>query len=211
MAQKMGRARRWNRKAHPPRYDRPRMPPSTDSDSQERKEQAQRSSAWYAVLGFGALAAGASVILRWMPDNPFNTPSELPNTTRLNADRLTGRSAPMLAVRPSEMGAIGAGCRVSDVSLVQNAFGPLRHTTLQSLEGWLDRRRSTGRRAEPAGWTARPPGDDAGVGCVVELSLREGNRERRAAWSVSEDRVTVTPANDLAREIASVTPGLRRR
>lgn len=183
------------------------------SDTHEQKEQEQRSRAWYAILGFGALAAGAGVILRWMPDNPFNTPSELPNTTRLNADRLTGRAAPMLSVRPSEMGSIGAGCRVSDVSLVQNAFGPLHQTTLQSVEAYLDRRRSNGRRTEAAGWSARPPTEDAGTvpGCVVELSLREGSRERRAAWNVSEDRVTVTPANDLAREIAAYMPGLHRR
>lgn len=182
-------------------------------DAQERKEQEQRSRAWYAILGFGALVGGAAVILRWIPDNPFYTPSELPNTTRLNADQLTGRSAPMLSVRPSELGAIGAGCRVSDVSLVQNSFGALHQTTLQSLEAWLDRRRSGGRRAEPSGWFARAPSPDGGElgGCVVELSLREGNRERRAAWTVSEDRVTVAPANDLAREISAMAPGLRRR
>ncbi len=188
------------------------------ADRHERKEQEQRSRAWYAILGFGALVAGAAVILRWMPDNPFNTPSELPNTTRLNADRLTGRAAPMLAVRPSEMGAVGSGCRVSDVALVQNAFGALRQTTLQGVEAYLDRQRARGRRVAPAGWSARPPTPDESPrdggeapGCVVELSLRDARGERRAAWTVSEDRVTVTPANDLAREVSALAPGLRRR
>ncbi len=185
------------------------MPP----DKYERAEQKARTQAWYAVMGFGALVAGVAVIMRWMPDNPFNTPSELPNTTRLNADRLSGRPAPMLAVRPSEMGAIGSGCRVSDVALVQNNLGALHQTTLQGVEVWLDRARARGRRVTPGGWTARPPDSDAGtsVGCVVALALGDGRSAREAVWNVSDDRLTVTPANALAREIAALAPGLRHR
>lgn len=179
------------------------------TDRHERDEQRARAGAWYAVLGFGALAAGAFVVLRWIPDNPFYTPSELPNSTRLNADGLTGRAAPMLAVRPSEMGSIGAGCRVSDVALVQNHLGPLRQTTLQSIEAWSARRRG---RFEPIGWSAHPPAQDAGAaGCVVEFAFREGRAERRAAWRVSEDRYTVEPDNALAREISAMAPGLHAR
>lgn len=178
-----------------------------------REEERKRAQVWYAVLGFGGLVAGAAVVLRWMPDNPFYTPSEVPNTTRLNADRLTGAGAPMLAVRPSEMGSIGPGCRVSDVALVQNWLGALRQSTLQSLEVYAERARRRGRRFEPAGWTARSPGDDAGAGagCAVEFAFREGREERRAAWMVAEDRTAVTPMNALAREISSLAPGLRAR
>lgn len=186
------------------------------SDEHERKEQEQRSRAWYAVLGFGALTAGVAVIMRWMPDNPFYVPSEVPNTTRLNANQLTGAQAPMLSVRPSEMGSIGAGCRVSDVALVQNWLGPLRQTTLQCVGAYGDRARARGRRFAPDGWQARSPGDadggDAGpAGCVVEFTFRDGRGARTAAWTVSDDRTAVTPANALAREISALTPGLRAR
>jgi hypothetical protein len=187
------------------------------SDEQERKEQDVRTRSWYAVMGFGALTAGVAVIMRWMPDSPFNVPSELPNTTRLNADQLTGHAAPMLSVRPSEMGAIGGGCRVSDVALVQNWFGALRQTTLQSVEVYLDQQRARGRRAEPAGWSGRAAGEDSAgdgsppPGCLVEFAVRDARGERRAVWAVSEDRAAVTPANALAREISALAPGLRRR
>jgi hypothetical protein len=182
-------------------------------DRHERDEQRARSASWYAVLGFGALTAGVAVIMRWMPDNPFSTPSELPNTTRLNADRLTGVNAPMLDLRPSELGAVGQGCRVSDIALVQNRFGALRQTTLQSIEVYVARSRSRGHTVRPAGWTARAPDGDAGAagGCVVAFAFVDGRAERQALWNVSEDRADVTPANALAREISALAPGLRAR
>lgn len=195
-------------------------PSAMAADRHERDEQRARTSAWYAVMGFGALVAGAAAILRWIPDNPFYTPSELPNTTRLNADRLTGVNAPMIDLRPSELGAVGQGCRVSDIALVQNHLGPLRQTTLQSLEAYAARARARGRRFAPAGWTARGAGGDAGpdavtdggaVGCVVAFTFSDGRAERRALWAVSDDRYTVAPANDLAREIAALSPALRAR
>lgn len=193
-------------------------------DRHQRKEDQARAGAWYAVLGFGALVAGAAVILRWIPDNPFYTPSEIPNTTRLNADRLTGANAPMLGVRPSELGAVGPGCRVSDVSLVQNRLGALRQSTLQSIEVYAERARARGRRFRPLGWTARGTEGDAGperdagterdagaAACVVVFAFDDGRGERLALWSVSEDRSVIEPANALAREIASLAPGLRAR
>jgi len=187
-------------------------------DRHQRKEDQARAGAWYAVLGFGALVAGAAVILRWIPDNPFYTPSEIPNTTRLNADRLTGANAPMLGVRPSELGAVGPGCRVSDVALVQNRLGALRQSTLQSIEVYAERARARGRRFRPLGWTGRGPDGDAGAegdagaaACVVVFAFDDGRGERRALWSVSEDRSVIEPANALAREIASLAPGLRAR
>jgi len=182
-------------------------------DRHERDEQRARTASWYAVLGFGALTAGAAVILRWIPDNPFNTPSELPNTTRLNADRLTGANAPMIDLRPSELAAVGPGCRVSDISLVQNHLGALRQTTLQSIEAYAARARSRGRPFRPAGWTARSPDADAGEasGCVVVFSFGDGRGQRQARWAVSEDRAEVAPADALAREISALAPGLRAR
>jgi hypothetical protein len=191
-------------------------PSAMADDRAQREEDRARAGAWYAVLGFGALVAGAAVILRWIPDNPFSTPSELPNTTRLNADRLTGVHAPMLGVRPSELSAVGSGCRVSDIALVQNRPGALRQTTLQSLEVFAERSRARGRRFRPAGWTARGPDGDAGAdaaagGCVVTFTFEDGRGPHHARWLVAEDRLTVEPANDLAREIAALAPGLRPR
>jgi hypothetical protein len=187
-----------------------------EAERHRRQEERARAGVWYAVLGFGALVAGAAVILRWVPDNPFYTPSELPNTTRLNADRLTGPSAPMLGVRPSELGAVGAGCRVSDIALVQNHLGVLRQSTLQAIERYAERVRARGRAFHPRGWTARGGDGDAGrdgatVACEVTFTFTDGHREHQARWHVSHDRTLVEPANDLARELAALPPPLRPR
>lgn len=186
-------------------------PSAMADDRHQRAEDRARAGAWYAVLGFGALVAGAAVILRWIPDNPFNTPSELPNTTRLNADRLTGVHAPMLSVRPSELGAVGPGCRVSDIALVQNRLGALRQTTLQSIEVYAERARARGRRFRPGGWSARAASGDGGSACEVVFTFDEGRGERSARWSVSDDRTTIEPADDVARALSALAPGLRAR
>lgn len=172
----------------------------------ERREQQQRAQAWYAIVGFGVLVAGVAVILSWMPDNPFSRPSETPNTTRLNADRLTGRGAPMLAVTPSQQAAIGAGCRVSDVALVQEWRGAFHMTNTEALLAYSDRAR--GRRFEPGGWTAEA--GDGGLGCVVLFNAREGRAAKQARWTVSDDRTVITPDNAFARELAAMLPPRRR-
>lgn len=173
----------------------------------ERQEQKQRAQAWYAVVGFGVLVAGVAVILSWMPDNPFSRPSETPHTTRLNASALTGRDAPMLAVTPSQQAAIGAGCRVSDVALVQEWRGSFHMTNTEALLAYADRAR--GRRFAPNGWTA-DGAVDAGAGCVVVFHAREGRAAKDARWTVSDDRTTVTPDNAFARELAAMLPSRRR-
>lgn len=187
------------------------MPPM--SDEHERKEQQQRSAAWYAILGLGALTAAAAVVLRWLPNNPFQVPSELPNTTQLNARGLEGVAAPRLAMAPSQERAIGAGCRTSDVAMVQEWRNALRVTTTQSIMGWMDRAGARGARLDVVGWTAEGDDVDAGDmgerGCVVRFTVRDRRGPRAAAWHVSGDRTEVTPMNDLAREITALSP--RRR
>lgn len=180
---------------------------SGPGDEYERKEQQQRAQAWYAIVGFGVLIAGVAVILQWMPENPFSRPSETPHTTRLNAGALTGRDAPMLAVSPSQRAAIAAGCRVSDVALVQEWRGAFRLTNTEALLAYADRARR-GRFA-PQGWTAEVPGD-GGSGCVVVFRAREGGRAREARWTVSDDRTVITPADAFARELAAALPPRRR-
>lgn len=183
------------------------------SDEHSRKEQEQRSAAWYAILGLGALTAAAAVVLRWLPNNPFQTPSELPNTTTLNARRLEGVAAPRLALTPSQERAIGAGCRSSDVAMVQEWRNPLRVTVTQSIMGWVDRAEARGGRVEVQGWSAEGDDVDAGDmgerGCLVRFTVRDRRGVRAAAWHVNGDRTEVTPANDLAREITALSP--RRR
>ena len=204
-------------------------------DANERDEQRQRSRAWYAILGLGALTAGAIVVLRWIPDNPFNSPSELPGTSRYNADQLTGTSAPMLAAPPSAAASVGAGCRLGDVALVQNWRGPLRQTPTDVLLARGDRAHARGRRFDVVGWSARgeddpgdardggdgtPTGATAGAtagttagttaGCAVTFAWRDERGEHRAVWDVSPDRRAVTPTNDLAREITNAPPSARR-
>lgn len=173
----------------------------------ERQEQKQRAQAWYAIVGFGVLVAGVAVILSWMPDNPFSRPSETPNTTRLNSTALTGRDAPLLAVSPSQQSAIGPGCRVSDVALVQEWRGSFRLTNTEALLAYADRAR--GRHFTSEGWTAGS-GADAGVGCVVVFHGREGRAAKEARWTVSEDRTVITPDNAFARELAAMLPPRRR-
>ncbi len=176
----------------------------TSSELRERKDQQQRAQAWYAVVGFGVLVAGVAVIMAWMPDNPFSRPSELPNTTRLNASTLTGHDAPMLAVTPSQQAAIGPGCRVSDVSLVQNHRGAFQRTITEALLA-----RSSRRGFASVGWTAGA-GGDGGVGCEVVYRFREGATAREARWTISDDRAVITPANDQALALErAMTP--RRR
>jgi hypothetical protein len=181
------------------------MPPP--SDEYERKEQQQRAQAWYAVVGFGVLVAGVAVILQWMPENPFSRPSETPHTTALNAGALTGRAAPMLAVTPSQRSAIAAGCRVSDVAIVQEWRGAFRLTNTEALLAYSER--GGHGRFVSDGWTADAPGD-GGVGCVVVFHAREGGRLREARWTVSEDRTGIAPVNDFARALAAMLPPRRR-
>ena len=177
------------------------------SDDYERKEQEQRAQAWYAIVGFGVLIAGVAVILQWMPENPFSQPSETPHTTRLNAGALTGRDAPMLAVSPSQQAAIAAGCRVSDVALVQEWRGAFRLTNTEALLAYAERPHRG--RFSADGWTAEAPGD-GGVGCVVVFHSREGGRAKDARWTISDDRTVIAPANDFARELGAMLPARRR-
>lgn len=185
----------------------PSAPMAGPSDDYERKEQEQRAQAWYAVVGFGVLVAAVAVILQWMPENPFSQPSETPHTTRLNAGALTGRDAPMLAVTPSQQAAIAAGCRVSDVALVQEWRGAFRLTNTEALLAYSARPH---RGAfSPEGWTA-DASRDGGVGCEVVFHSREGSRAKDARWTISDDRTVIAPANDFARELAAMLPARRR-
>jgi hypothetical protein len=122
----------------------------------------------------------------------------------------------MLSVRPSEMGSIGQGCRISDIALVQNHLGPLRQSTLQSLEVYVENLRRRRERFDPVGWRARaddPNTRDASdrAGCLVEFAMRTPRGERVALWRVSPDRAEVTPANSLAQAISALAPRLRAR
>lgn len=183
-----------------------RTPMAPPSDEYERKEQQQRAQAWYAIVGFGVLVAGVAVILQWMPENPFSRPSETPHTTTLNTNALVGRSAPMIAVTPSQRENIGAGCRISDVALVQEWRGAFRLTNTEALLAHAGRARRG--RFEPQGWSAEAPGD-GGTGCVVVFRAREGGRAREARWAVSEDRTEVTPLDEFARALAAMLPPRR--
>lgn len=182
-------------------------------DRHEREEQEVRARSWYAILGMGALAAGAFVVLRWLPNNPFHTPSELPGTTRLASERLTGREAPLLAVTPGGTGSVGQGCRVSDVALVQERRGPDRRTVTETLTARAERADSRGQRFTPVGWVARALDSDSGEvgGCAVEFTWREGRSEQRARWVVSPDRQDVTADNDTARSLTEAPPRRGRR
>lgn len=170
----------------------------------EREEQKQRAQAWYAIMGLGALVAGVLVIMSYLPNNPFHVPSELPGTSRLNSDAITGNGTamPMLAVTPSQRGSIGPGCRVSDVALVQEHRNALRQTVTEGILAYADRARG---RFETVGWTAGAGGEDAGadVGCVVSFAYREGRSARVARWVVAPDRQTVTPVDDRARAFSA--------
>ncbi len=178
-------------------------------DDHERAEQRTRAQAWYAILGLAALTAGVFVVLRWLPDNPFHVPSELPNTTQFNSDGLTGRSAPMLNVTPAERAALGPSCRVSDVALVREWRSPLRVTVAEALLRYVERR---GRGVEPGGWHGESPPDDAGaVACVVRFRLRERGRQTSAEFGVDAERQTVTARNDLARHLMGLGPAPSRR
>jgi hypothetical protein len=170
-------------------------------DSYERQEQKQRAQAWYAILGLGALTAGVLVIMSFLPNNPFHVPSELPGTSQLNSEALTGanQTQPLLPVTPSERAAVGPGCRVSDIALVQEQRNALRQTVSEGLMAYAARR----SRFEGQGWTAQGSDADAGAACVVRFGWREGRAAHSAAWSVSEDRLTVTAANDDARTLAA--------
>lgn len=172
----------------------------------EREAQKQRAQAWYAIMGLGALTAGVLVIMSFLPNNPFHVPSELPGTSRLNSDAITGtrEAMPLLAITPSQRAAIGPGCRVSDVALVQEHRNALRQTVSEGVMNYAARR----ARFEVIGWTARGAEADAGVdggalGCVVTLSWREGRRTLDARWGVAEDRLSVTPLNALARTLSA--------
>lgn len=178
------------------------------SDEWERKEQEQRSKAWYAILGMGALVGGAFVILAWIPDNPFNVPSELPGMSRLNSTTLNGAAAPALPVTRAAAGGIGAACQVSDIARVQSWREPLRtYNTADAITAHAERARGF----EVVGWNALSPDEDAGAGagCVVTFTWRESGRQRVARWVVSEDRQTVTADDDLARSL-SVMPSRGR-
>ena len=120
-------------------------------DSYERQEQKQRAQAWYAILGLGALTAGVLVIMSFLPNNPFHVPSELPGTSQLNSEALTGanQTQPLLPVTPSERAAVGPGCRVSDIALVQEQRNALRQTVSEGLMAYAARR----SRFEGQGWT----------------------------------------------------------
>jgi len=173
----------------------------------ERAEQRTRTQAWYAILGLAALTAGVFVVLRWLPDNPFHVPSELPNTTQFNSDGLTGRSAPMLNVTPSERAALGPSCRVSDVALVREWRSPLRVTVSEALLRYLERRRS----AQPDGWHGESPSDDAGtVACIVRFRLRDHGRATSAEFGIDPARQNVTGRNALARHLMGLGPAPSR-
>jgi hypothetical protein len=58
-------------------------------------------------------------------------------------------------------------------------------------------------RFEGQGWTAQGADADAGAACVVRFGWREGRATHSAAWSVSEDRLTVTAVNNDARTLAA--------
>lgn len=184
------------------------------SDEWERKEQEERSKAWYAILGLGALVAGAFVILSWLPNNPFNVPSELPGMSRLNSTALNGGAAPTLPVTGSVAQHIGAACQVSDIARVQSWREPLRaYNTADAITAFAERTRGF----EVVGWNALSPSEDAGsdAGCVVTFTFRAGRSQRVAHWAVSADRQTVTAVDELARTV-SVKPasggrGRRRR
>lgn len=171
-------------------------------DRYEREEQKQRAQAWYAIMGLGALVAGVLVIMSFLPNNPFHVPSELPGTSQMNSEALTGTGAqPLLAVTPSQRGAIGPGCRVSDVSLVQEHRNVLRQTVSEAVLHYAARHRGF----ESLGWTARGAVGDAGPepGCVVTFSWREGRLTREATWMLSPDRQSVTPTNEHARTLSA--------
>jgi hypothetical protein len=170
----------------------------------QREEDKQRAQAWYAILGLGALVGGAMVIMQWVPDNPFRSLSSLPNTSRVNSQALTGQDTPFLVAPPSTLEGVGPGCRVGDVGLVREHRDPLRRTVLQHLVA-LDAR----SRITPRGWTAGSPEDrrtDAGSpgGCPVAFAWDDTRGPHRALWWVSEDRQTVTPANDEARALGAL-------
>jgi hypothetical protein len=173
-------------------------------DRYAREEEKQRAQAWYAIMGLGALTAGVLIIMQYLPNNPFNVPSELPGTSRLNSDAITGSGAgaamPLLSVTPSQRAAVGPGCRVSDIALVQEHRNALRQTVSEGILARAER-----GRFEVVGWQARGGGDDAGaeLGCVVEFSWREGRAARVARWNVSLDRLTVTPADDRSRALSA--------
>lgn len=175
-------------------------------DQYERQEHRQRAQAWYAIMGLGALTAGVLVIMSFLPNNPFHVPSELPGTSRLNSEDLTGaqQTQPLLPVTPSERAAVGPGCRVSDIALVQEQRNPLRQTVSEGLLHYASRR----PRFEGLGWTAQGGDADAGAACVVQFSWREGRATHAARWSVSADRLSVSPMNDDARSLGA---SFRRR
>ncbi len=180
---------------------------STDNRNEQR-EHKQRAQAWYAVMGLAALTAGAWAILRWIPDNPFNAPSDSPSSSRYNAEQLTGAAAPMLGAPPSARGAVG-GCRLGDVALVQNHQGSLLQTPMDVLLARASRAHDRGNRFDVVGWSARGiPSTSGGDidGCEVTFTYRDVHGEERAIWGVSSDRQRVTPLNDLARAITNATP-----
>jgi hypothetical protein len=136
-------------------------------------------------------------------------PPDLPSTSQVNQRLIQGENTPLLTVTPSQRAAIGQGCRVSDIALVQSWMGPFRQTTVQSIMAWEPRARRRSSRLEIIGWSARAPTEselptDGGLaGCVVSFRVRDGRREKSALWRVSDDRTDVAPANDLAREITA--------
>jgi hypothetical protein len=90
---------------------------------------------------------------------------------------------------------------VSDIALVQEQRNALRQTVSEGLMAYAARR----PRFEGQGWTAQgaDADADAGAACVVRFAWREGRTAHSAAWSVSEDRLTVTAVNDDARTLAA--------
>lgn len=171
-------------------------------DQYEREEQKQRAQAWYAIMGLGALTAGVLVVMSFMPNNPFHVPSELPGTSQMNSEALTGTGAlPLLPVTPSQRGSIGPGCRVSDVALVQEHRNALRQTVSEGVLAYAARHRGF----TSVGWTARGADADSGPepGCLVTFSWREGRRDFNAVWAVAPDRQSVTPTNEQARMLSA--------
>lgn len=174
----------------------------------EREEQNQRSRAWYAILGLAALTAGAMVILRWLPNNPFHVPSEVPNTSRLNSDELTGSAAPMLGATPTQRAGLAPGCRVSDIAIVQNWRSPLRVTVTDAILRYSQSRRDF----HVEGWGGESPDDDAGAqGCIVTFTWSEQGRTEQARFSVDAARITINADNAHARRFMSLTPHPRPR
>ncbi len=173
----------------------------------EKKQESR--AVWYGLLGLAAVASVGALAVKWLPADRFMAPPDLPSTSQVNQRLIQGENAPMLAVTPSQRAAIGQGCRVSDIALVQSWRGPFRQTTVQSIMAWEPRARRRSSRLEIIGWSARAPAEselptDGGLtGCVVSFTVRDGRREKSALWRVSDDRTDVAPANDLAREITA--------